>query len=83
MTINELLEKTMVKDPANPNFVSFDSNKLNEEQQNDECSDICIHCVLDEQAERIENLEAELWDTQTKLNSLIKLLNMSNVRALK
>ena len=84
MTISEYLDKTMVRDTTHPNLVHFDSSKLDEvQQEEDDCASVCIHCVVDEQAQRIENLEAELWDTQNKLNALINLLNLGNVRALK
>lgn len=55
----------------------------NETKVEDEYETVCIHCVLKEQKERIDCLEIELMETHSKLDTLIKLLELDKVRQLR
>ena len=80
MTISELLDKTMTRDPNNSNIISFDGSKLDEHEEEES---ICIHCLLAEQNDRIENLEADIYDLQSKLGSLLKVLSLHKSKGFK
>ena len=81
MTINELLEHTMTRDPNNSNIVHFDGSKL--EPQDEEEGSVCIHCILDAQADKIDNLEADIWDLKSQIRNLLKAQALRDLKGSK
>ena len=80
MTIEELMNKTMIRDPGNPNFVSFDSKKLEDEVEEEP---ICLHCLMKAQDERIEELEWELQNLKTRTDNFFKMLGVNRMKGLR
>lgn len=72
LTIDQLLDLTMTRDPGNTNIISFDSSKLDDSEI--EAEGICLHCQLNALMASNEELATEVYSLKTELEIVRKSL---------